>query len=120
MIGILAFFIWRRKRGDKKRRLAKQRQEEEAEQLSVDWDAIEEGFTGSCPIPADEKSQHYAKPYDPSGHRENKQPLVMRNEADKSTAASLPVPDANANDVLIPDGGARSELMIKPDILGKQ
>ncbi|KAF1802644.1 hypothetical protein FB192DRAFT_1379124 [Mucor lusitanicus] len=120
LIGILAFFIWRRKRGDKKRRLAKQRQEEEAEQLSVDWDAIEEGFTGSCPIPADEKSQHYAKPYDPSGHRENKQPLVMRNESDKSTAASLPVPDANANDVLIPDGGARSELMIKPDILGKQ
>ncbi|KAL9559550.1 hypothetical protein MBANPS3_000376 [Mucor bainieri] len=116
LVGIIAFFIWRKKRSDKKKRLAKQKQDKEAEQLSVDWDAIEGGFTESCPMPVDEKDQQYLKPFDPSGLYENKQPLVMRNESAGSTLASLPVPDANVNEVLIPDGGARSELMTKPDL----
>ncbi|GAN09925.1 hypothetical protein MAM1_0304c09458 [Mucor ambiguus] len=120
VIGIVAFFIWRKKRADKKKRLAKQRQEEEAEQLSVDWDAIEGGFTESCPVPTDEKDQQYSKPFDPSGLSENKQPLVMRDEPSGTTLASLPVPDANANEVLIPDGGACSELMTKPDLPSRQ
>ncbi|KAL9557629.1 hypothetical protein MBANPS3_001279 [Mucor bainieri] len=115
LIGIVAFFIWKKKRADKNKKIAKQRQDEEAEQLSVDWEAIEGNFiTDSCPIPADEKDQRYSKPFDPSGLAENKQPLIMKNRSAGSTLASLPVPDSNANEVLSPDGANTGAVLI-PD-----
>ncbi|KAL7315931.1 hypothetical protein PS15m_005091 [Mucor circinelloides] len=123
IIFFVAFFIWRKKRVDKKKELSKQNEEGEAEQLSVDWDAIEGGFSETCPIPDDEKDRQqptFIKPFDPSGNHKNNQPLVKKSGIAETAMASLPVPDAAANGVLIPDGGAHSELMTKPDLLIKK
>lgn len=91
--------------------------------MSVDWDAIEGGFSETCPIPDDEKDHQqptFIKLFDPCGNDKNKHPLVKKSGTAETAKVSLSVPDAAANEVLIPDGGAHSELMTKPDLLIKK
>ncbi|KAL9549194.1 hypothetical protein PS6_006215 [Mucor atramentarius] len=108
IIGIIAFLIWRKKRANKKAKQA----ENGAEHLSVDWDAIEGGgYTETYPIPVNEKDQQYrsvTKPLrgDYPSKQENEQHFVKILGPDTATTATL----------LVPDGGAYSQLMTKPDV----
>ncbi|CAO0797300.1 unnamed protein product [Mucor circinelloides] len=130
IIGIISFLIWRKKRADKKAKQA----ENEAEHMSVDWDAIEGGgYTETYPIPVSEKDQQYRSVTKPSrgdylSKEENEQHLVKTDGSDTDTTATLPAPDGNTFDTvlvpdvdatrsaLVPDGGAYSQLMTKPDV----
>lgn len=118
LISIVAFFIWRKKRAERKAKQAR----DAAEHISVDWDAMEGGgYTETYPLPANEKDQQYrsvTKPYgDYPLKAKNEQHLVKIDGSNTTTAASLPVPDANTiNAALAPDGGANSDLMTKPDV----
>lgn len=114
LIGVVTFLIIRKNKSNENKNLAKQQEEENAEHLSVDWDAIEGGYTETCPLPVGEKDKkHHSviKPYN------NQKSLVIENGSATTTVASLLVPDVNANEnALVPDGGAHSELMNKPDV----
>ncbi|KAL0143918.1 hypothetical protein V8B55DRAFT_1353013 [Mucor lusitanicus] len=118
LISIVAFFIWRKKRAERKAKQAR----DAAEHISVDWDAMEGGgYTETYPLPANEKDQQYrsvTKPYgDYPLKAKNEQHLVKIDGSNTTTAASLPVPGANTiNAALAPDGGANSDLMTKPDV----
>lgn len=113
IIGVIVFLIIRKNQSNRKKSLAKQQENENAEHLSVDWDALEGGYSETCPLPAGKKDQQYrsvTKPYD------RQKSLVIENGSATTTVASLLVPDVNTNEnALVPDGGARSELMTKPD-----
>ncbi|KAK4515118.1 60S ribosomal protein L10 [Mucor velutinosus] len=118
IIGVVAFFIWRKKRAERKAKQAR----DAAERISVDWDAMEGGgYTETYTMPTNEKDQHYRSVTKPSGDyplkAENEQYFVKINGSGTTTSASLPVPDIDTmKAALVPDGGADSDLMTKPDV----
>ncbi|KAL9536902.1 hypothetical protein MBANPS3_012271, partial [Mucor bainieri] len=98
VIGLIAFFVIKKKKKSKK--LA----EEKEEELSVDWDAIEGGYTETYPVAAINTKDIYAshnKPYEPSAQEQEVMmqfsPAMTNTNTETTAVASVNVPDAAVN-----------------------
>lgn len=83
---------------------------------------MENGYTETYPVPINEKDQQYRSIAKPSSgdyplKAENEEYFIKIDGSGTTMSASLPAPDANTPQAaLTPDGGAISDLMIKPDV----
>ncbi|GAN11338.1 hypothetical protein MAM1_0552d10897 [Mucor ambiguus] len=95
VIGLIAFFVMRKKKNEKKTV-----EEDKEEQLSVDWDAIEGGYTEAYPVSAINTKDVYAshsKPFEPSVQEQEAMlqfsPAMTNTNTETTAVASVNVPD---------------------------
>ncbi|KAL9537244.1 hypothetical protein MBANPS3_011955 [Mucor bainieri] len=114
VIGLIAFFVMKMK-NDKK-----PIEEDKEEELSVDWDAIEGGYTEAYPVSAINTKDIYAshnKPYEPSAQEQEVMMQfspAMTNTNTETTA----VASANAPDIAMEyqHDAYRGNHITKPDV----
>lgn len=115
VIGLIAFFVMKKKKNEKK-----EIEEDKEEQLSVDWDAIEGGYTEAYPVSAINTKDIYAshnKPYEPSAHEQEAMmqfsPAMTNTNTETTAVASVNVPDVAMNQ---PHNAYRGNHTTKPDV----
>ncbi|KAL7330093.1 hypothetical protein PS15p_205081 [Mucor circinelloides] len=115
IIGLIAFFVMKKKKSNKK-----PIEDDKEEQLSVDWDAIEGGYTETYPVSAINTKDIYAthnKPYEPSVHEQEAMikfsPAMTNTNTETTAVASVNVPDVAVNHQ---NEAYRGPQITKPDV----
>ncbi|KAF1802653.1 hypothetical protein V8B55DRAFT_1481806 [Mucor lusitanicus] len=119
VIGLVVFFVM------KKKNRKEPTEEEKEEQLYVDWDAIEggytEAYTEACPMPAINTKDIYAnanKPYEPNAHEKEEvmrsSPSIANTNTETTAVASVNAPDVALDHQ---QDTHRGNYITKPDIV---
>ncbi|KAL9559553.1 hypothetical protein MBANPS3_000379 [Mucor bainieri] len=119
VIGLIAFFVMKKKKKNGK----KPTNEDNEEELAVDWDAIEGGYTETYPMPANNtKDIHdsHSKPYQPNAQEQEQEAtthfspaMTNTNTETTAVASTVNVPDVamdHQHDV------HRGNHITKPDV----
>ncbi|KAK4515110.1 Glutathione synthetase [Mucor velutinosus] len=115
VIGLIAFFLMKKKKSEEK-----PVEEDKEEQLSVDWDAIEGGYTEAYPVSDINTKDIYTshnKPYEPSVQEQEAMiqfsPAMTNTNTETTAVASINVPDVAID---YQHDAHRGNYIIKPDV----
>lgn len=118
---MIAFFVIKKNK-------KKTSDNDKEEQLSVDWDAIEGGYTETYPVSGvntKDMAVSLSKPYEPNVQEKEamlqSSPALTNTNTETTAVASVNIPDIsvqqpNNGNAVYPDSGHRGTFITKPDV----